>query len=349
MKDQDQDRKKRLENNRLQIKKMYGDDIFFSKMDGNGFTNPDNVFSSGVFALDMALRIGGYPKGRIVEIYGAESSGKSTLAFYAAASCQRSGGFVLYVDMENAIDPEYVKMLGLDMSDDKLDIVCPACAEDVFDIIEKYVSNQLADCIIVDSVAALVPKPEAEGSAGEMQMGLQARLMSQALRKLVGMIHKSQCTVIFINQLRSKIGIVFGTPDVTSGGRALGYYSSVRLETKKGQTIKGLDNNEPIGQEIKIAIKKSKIANPGVGCSCNLMYGIGIPEAPMIAEIAVQHEIIQKSGSWYSYKDQKIGQGLENASKYLDDHEEVKKEIRDLICQKILHKNNAVECGKEEK
>lgn len=277
---------------------------------------------TGSLSLDIALG-GGIPKGRIVEIYGPESSGKTTLALHVVAEVQKIGGQAAYVDAEHALDPEYASKIGVNLND--LLISQPDTGEQALEITETLVRSNAVDVIIVDSVAALVPRAEIEGDMGDSHVGLQARLMSQALRKLAGVTSKSKVTVIFINQLRMKIGVMFGNPETTSGGNALKYYSSVRLDIRRSEQIK--DSDEVIGNKVKVKVVKNKVAAPFKLAEFDIMYNEGISTAGDILELAVKHDLVRKSGSWYEYKSEKIGQGREAAKQYLKDHP---KEIKEL-------------------
>lgn len=277
---------------------------------------------TGSLSLDLALG-GGIPVGRIVEIYGPESSGKTTLALHVLAEVQKKGGMAAFVDAEHALDPEYAKKIGVNLDD--LLVSQPDTGEQALEITETLVRSNAVDVIIVDSVAALVPRNEIEGNMGDAQMGLQARLMSQALRKLTGVISKSHTTVIFINQLRMKIGVMFGNPETTAGGQALKYYSSVRMDIRRTEQIK--DGDRMIGNKVKVKVVKNKIAPPFRIAEFDIMYNEGISAAGDLLELGVKNEIINKSGAWYEYKGEKIGQGREAAKQYLKDHKPVMKEI----------------------
>jgi recombination protein RecA len=277
---------------------------------------------TGALSLDLALG-GGIPKGRIIEIYGPESSGKTTLALHAVAEVQKTGGVAAFVDAEHALDPEYAKRIGVNL--DTLLISQPDTGEQALEITETLVRSSAVDLVIVDSVAALVPRAEIEGEMGDSHMGLQARLMSQALRKLTGVISKSKCTVIFINQLRMKIGVMFGNPETTAGGNALKYYASVRLDIRGSEQIK--DGDVSIGKHVKVKVVKNKIAAPFKVAEFDIMFNEGISTAGDILDLAVKHALIEKSGAWYSYQGEKIGQGREAAKQYLKDHAEVIKKL----------------------
>lgn len=273
------------------------------------------TISTGSLSLDLALG-GGIPKGRIVEIYGPEASGKTTLALHAIAEVQKRGGVAAIVDAEHALDPEYAARIGVNL--DSLLISQPDTGEQALEIVETLVRSSAVDLVVVDSVAALVPRAELEGDMGDSHMGLQARLMSQALRKLTGVINRSKCTVIFINQLRMKIGVMFGNPETTTGGKALQYYASVRMDIRRTETLKDGDN--PIGNHVKVKIVKNKIAAPFKVAEFDIMYNEGISRAGDLLDLAVKHNFVQKSGAWYQHQDEKLGQGREAAKQFLKDH-----------------------------
>ncbi|QUH21907.1 recombinase RecA [Alkaliphilus sp. B6464] len=289
------------------------------------------VISTGSLDLDIALGVGGVPRGRIIEIYGPESSGKTTIALHIIAECQKNGGIAAFVDAEHALDPIYAKAIGVDI--ENLIISQPDTGEMALEIAESLVRSGAVDVIVVDSVAALTPKAEIEGEMGDSHIGLQARLMSQALRKLTGSINKSQCTAVFINQLREKVGVMFGNPETTPGGRALKFYSSIRMDVRRTGSIKDKDNI--IGNETKIKIVKNKVAPPFKEATPDIMYGLGISYEGDVLKLGSNHGIINKSGAWYSYEDQRLGQGRENAKQWLKDNPEITKEI-DLAIRKIL-------------
>ncbi|WP_062552265.1 recombinase RecA [Peptoniphilus phoceensis] len=282
---------------------------------------------TGSLALDIALGIGGIPKGRIIEIYGPESSGKTTLALHMLAEAQKIGGTGAFVDAEHALDAGYAKNLGVDI--ENLIISQPDTGEQALEITEALVRSNAVDLIIIDSVAALVPKAEIDGDMGAAQIGLQARLMSQALRKLTGAINKSKCTVVFINQLREKVGIMFGNPETTTGGRALKFYSSVRLDIRKSENIKKGD--EIIGNRVRVKVVKNKIAPPFRQAEFDIMYGKGISSVGNILDVAAEADIVKKAGAWYSYGEERLGQGRENAKEYLENNEDLLKEIEHKV------------------
>lgn len=296
---------------------------------GEGMHVHVETIPTGSLALDLALG-GGIPKGRIIEIYGPESSGKTTLALHAVAEVQKSGGLAAFVDAEHALDPEYASRIGVNLDD--LLISQPDTGEQALEITETLVRSAAVDIVVVDSVAALVPRAEIEGEMGDAHVGLQARLMSQALRKLTGVISKSKCTVIFINQLRMKIGVMFGNPEVTAGGNALKYYASVRLDIRRTEQIK--EGDQSVGNHVKVKVVKNKIAAPFKIAEFDIMFNQGISRSGDMIDLAVKYELIQKAGSWFSYRDEKIGQGREAAKSFLDEHPkvvaELDKQIREL-------------------
>lgn len=285
------------------------------------------VVSSGSLALDAALGVGGYPRGRVVEIYGPESSGKTTFALHAIAEVQKAGGTAAFIDAEHALDPAYAAKLGVDT--DELLVSQPDTGEQALEIAEALVRSGAIDILVVDSVAALVPRAEIEGEMGDSHVGLQARLMSQALRKLSGAINTTKTIAIFINQIREKVGVMFGNPEVTPGGRALKFYSTIRLEVRRGETIKlGTDI---VGNVAKIKVVKNKVAPPFKAVEVDVMYGEGVSKQGEILDLAVEFNIIEKSGSWYSYNGEKMGQGRENAKLFLKENPFIMEEIADLI------------------
>ena len=283
--------------------------------------------SSGSVALDAALGVGGYPRGRVIEIYGPESSGKTTVALHAIAEVQKEGGIAAFIDAEHALDPVYAKKLGVDV--DNLLLSQPSTGEEALEITEALVRSGAVDMVVVDSVAALVPRAEIEGEMGDSHVGLQARLMSQALRKLSGAINKTGSVAIFINQIREKVGVMFGNPEVTPGGRALKFYSSVRLEVRRGETIK--QGNDMVGNKTRIRVVKNKVAPPFKLAEVDIMYGEGISREGEVLDIASEYDIIDKSGSWYSYEGERLGQGRENAKQCLREHPEIFEEVTQKI------------------
>ena len=290
------------------------------------------VIPTGSLTLDMALGIGGYPKGRIIEIYGPESSGKTTLTLHAIAEVQKQGGTAAFIDAEHAIDPVYAKNLGVNI--DELILSQPDSGEQGLEIAETLVRSGAIDLVVVDSVAALVPQVELDGEMADQQMGLQARLMSKALRKLSGVMNKTDCTIIFINQLREKIGVMFGNPETTTGGRALKFYSSVRIEIRRSEAIK--NGTEIVGNKVNIKVVKNKVAPPFKSTQVDIIYGKGISRDGEVLDLAVEKDIVDKSGAWYAYKGEKIGQGRENAKRYLVEHPEIMNEITEAIKASLM-------------
>ena len=286
-----------------------------------------DVISTGSIGLDIAVGIGGLPKGRIIEVYGPESSGKTTVALHTVAEAQKQGGIAAFIDAEHALDPVYAKALGVDI--DNLIISQPDTGEQALEIAEALIRSGAIDIIVVDSVAALVPRAEIEGDMGDSHVGLQARLMSQALRKLTGSIKKSNCVAIFINQLREKVGIMFGNPETTTGGRALKFYSSVRLDVRKIDTIK--QGDKVLGSTTRVKVVKNKVAPPFKQAEFDIMYGEGISKVGDLLDIASDIDIVKKSGAWYSYNDTKLGQGRENVKKFLQDNPDLIKEIDEKV------------------
>ena len=286
---------------------------------------------TGALALDVALGVGGIPRGRIIEIYGPESSGKTTLAQHIVAECQKRGGIAAFVDAEHALDPEYARNLGVNV--DELLISQPDTGEQALDITEELVRSGAVDVIVVDSVAALVPKAEIEGSMEDQQMGLQARLMSKALRKLTGIIGKTRTTVIFINQLRQKIGVMYGNPETTTGGNALKYYASVRLEIKRVEGLKG--DGEDIGNHVRVRILKNKVAPPFRTAEFDIIFGKGICKIGNILDVAVDLDIVKKAGSWFSFNDDKLGQGRDKAKEFIAANPEILNQVETLVREKL--------------
>jgi len=283
-----------------------------------------DAIPSGSLLLDYSLGVGGYPKGRIIEIYGPESSGKTTLALHAIAEAQKMGGRAAFVDAEHSIDPIYARNLGVDIDD--LILSQPDSGEQALEIVEMLASSGAIDIIVVDSVAALVPQAELDGLMGDNQVGLQARLMSKAMRKLVAVLNRSSCTIIFINQLREKVGIVYGNPETTSGGRALKFYASVRIDIRRSEAIK--DGNDLVGNTVNIKIVKNKVAPPFKSCKVDIIYGKGISKEGEVLDLAIDMGLIKKSGSWYEYSGERIGQGRETAKEFLKKNETV---MHDLV------------------
>ena len=326
MSSQDKDRNVALESAIGQIEKAFGKGSVM-KLGTSGENLDVQAISTGSLGLDVALGIGGLPKGRIVEIYGPESSGKTTLALHVVAEAQKAGGTCAFVDAEHALDPVYAKKLGVNIDD--LLISQPDAGEQALEIADTLVRSGAISVLVVDSVAALVPRAELEGDMGDSHMGLQARLMSQALRKLTSSISKSNCLVIFINQIRQKIGIMFGNPETTSGGNALKFYASVRLDIRRIGAIK--DKDDIIGNQTRVKVVKNKVAPPFRTVEFDIMYGEGISKNGEIIDLGVSADIIEKSGSWFSYNDQRIGQGRENAKNFLNENTEIALEIEDKI------------------
>ena len=311
-----------------QIEKQFGKGSVM-KLGDNTHLNVESI-PTGSLNLDIALGIGGVPRGRIVEIYGPESSGKTTLALHIVAQAQKRGGEVAFIDAEHALDPVYAKRLGVDV--DSLIVSQPDTGEQGLDIAEALVRSGALDVIVIDSVAALVPKAEIEGEMTDTQVGLQARLMSKALRKLAGVINKSNTTAIFINQLRMKIGVMYGSPETTTGGNALKFYASVRMDVRRIETIKS--GSDPIGNRVRIKIVKNKVAPPFKEAECDIMYGEGISREGNILDLAVEYGFINKSGSWFSIGDNKIGQGRDTAKKYLIDNPQLTFDLEQKIREK---------------
>ncbi len=312
-----------------QIERQFGQGSIMKL--GEGMKVAVETIPTGSLSLDLALG-GGIPQGRIIEIYGPESSGKTTLALHTVAEVQKRGGLAAFIDAEHALDPEYAGKIGVKLND--LLISQPDTGEQALEICETLVRSSAVDVVVIDSVAALVPRAEIEGEMGDSHMGLQARLMSQALRKLAGVISKSNTTVIFINQLRMKIGVMFGNPEVTAGGNALKYYASVRLDIRRSEQLKDGDNI--IGNHVKVKVVKNKIAAPFKIAEFDIMYNEGISRSGDMIDLAVKHELIQKSGSWFAYKDEKIGQGREAAKQFLADNPKIMAEIEKAIRAEVL-------------
>lgn len=310
---------KALEAARLQIEKQFGQGSLM-KLGTSADTAGIDVIPSGSILLDEALGIGGYPRGRIIEIYGPESSGKTTLALHAVAEAQKLGGIAAFIDAEHALDPQYAKNLGVNIED--LWVSQPDTGEQALEIAESLVRSGAVDIIVVDSVAALTPQAEIEGDMGDSHMGLQARLMSQALRKLTAIIGKSKCIIVFINQIRMKIGVMFGNPETTTGGNALKFYSSVRLEVRKFETIDRGEENA-VGNRVRVKVVKNKVAPPFRKVELDVIFGKGISAYASLLDCAVKHELVDKKGAWYAYKEEKIGQGRENAIKFLESNPEI--------------------------
>jgi recombination protein RecA len=326
----EENRKKALSAALSQIEKQFGTGSVMRMGDARAVRNLD-VISSGSLGLDIALGVGGLPRGRVVEIYGPESSGKTTLALQAIAEAQKAGGTAAFVDAEHALDPQYAEKLGVKVAD--LLVSQPDTGEQALEITDMLVRSGAVDVIVIDSVAALTPKAEIEGEMGDSHVGLHARLMSQALRKLTGNIKRSNTLVIFINQIRMKIGVMFGNPETTTGGNALKFYASVRLDIRRTGAIK--KGEEVIGSETKVKVVKNKVAPPFRVALFDILYGEGVSREGEIIDLGVQHGIIEKTGAWYSYKKERIGQGKDNARQYLRDNPERAREIEALIREQV--------------
>ncbi len=326
-------RKDALEEALHQIEKQFGKGAIMRL--GDAAKMNIDVIPTGILSLDIALGVGGIPRGRIIEIYGPESSGKTTVTLHIVAEAQKMGGTAAFIDAEHALDPQYASKLGVNINE--LLISQPDMGEQALEITEALVRSNSVDIIVVDSVAALVPRAELEGEMGDSHMGVQARLMSQALRKLTGIVGKTQTTVIFINQIRDKIGIVYGSPETTTGGRALKFYSSVRIDIRKAEPIK--NGSEIIGNRTKVKIVKNKVAPPFKVAEFDMIYGEGASRVGSLLDIAVDQDIIKKSGSWFSYKEERIGQGRENAKKYLKEHPDIYKEVESTVLSLIQDKD----------
>ncbi len=320
-----EEKKKALEIAMSQIEKNFGKGSVM-KLGEVSTVSVDSI-PSGALSLDIALGIGGFPRGRIVEIYGPESSGKTTVALHAIAEAQKQGGIAAFIDAEHALDPVYARKLGVDV--DNLIVSQPDTGEQALEIAEQLIRSGAVDIITIDSVAALVPKAEIDGEMGDSHVGLQARLMSQALRKLAGVLNKSKTVAIFINQLREKVGVMFGNPETTPGGRALKFYASVRLEVRKQEAIKV--DGEVLGNRTKVKVVKNKVAPPFREAEFDIVYGQGISNEGCVLDLGVNMDIVEKSGAWFAYNGEKIGQGRENAKTYLKEHPEVLKEIEGKI------------------
>ncbi|MFC4387466.1 recombinase RecA [Gracilibacillus marinus] len=315
------DRKQALDQALKQIEKQFGKGSIMKL--GEQAEQRVSTVPSGSITLDIALGVGGYPRGRVIEIYGPESSGKTTVSLHAIAEAQKAGGQAAFIDAEHALDPVYARKLGVDV--DELLLSQPDTGEQALEIAEALVRSGAVDMVVIDSVAALVPKAEIEGEMGDSHVGLQARLMSQALRKLSGAINKSKTTAIFINQIREKVGVMFGNPETTPGGRALKFYSSVRLEVRRAETLK--IGNDMVGNRTRIKVVKNKVAPPFKQAEVDIMYGEGISHEGEILDIGADLDIVLKSGAWYSYNEERLGQGRENAKQFLKEHPEIASEI----------------------
>ncbi len=326
------DKEKNLEQAIAQIEKQFGKGSIMRL--GDTVQEKIDVFPTGCLTLDLALGIGGVPRGRIVEIYGPESSGKTTVALHIVAEAQKQGSVAAFIDAEHALDPVYAQKLGVNL--EQLYVSQPDNGEQALDITESLVRSGAVDLIVVDSVAALTPRAEIDGEMGDSHVGLLARLMSQAMRKLTAIINKSHACVIFINQLREKVGVMFGNPETTTGGKALKFYSSIRLDVRKSDTIK--EGTEAIGSRTKVKVVKNKLAPPFKTAEFDIIYGKGISKEGCILDLAIENNLIQKSGAWFAMNDEKIGQGKENAKQYLADHPEIcadlEKQIWDIVHNK---------------
>lgn len=319
------DRRKALEAAMAQLDKQFGKGTVMRL--GENLSMDVDVIPTGIMTLDRATGVGGVPRGRVIEIYGPESSGKTTVALTIIAEAQKNGGEAAFIDAEHALDPIYAKRLGVDI--DSLLISQPDTGEQALEICEALVRSNALDVIVIDSVAALVPRQEIEGDMGDSHVGLQARLMSQALRKLTSVINKTKTTTIFINQLREKVGVMFGNPETTTGGRALKFYSSMRIDVRRSEAIK--NGTEIIGNKVKVKVVKNKVAPPFKDAEFDILYGEGISKNGMLLDLGVEADIVEKSGAWYNYGELRLGQGRENARMYLNDNPELAKEIEEKI------------------
>ena len=332
-----------------QIEKQFGKGAVMKL--GEFKTTDVEAISTGALSLDVALGIGGIPRGRIIEIYGPESSGKTTLALHMIAECQKSGGEAAFIDAEHALDPVYAKHLGVDI--DNLIVSQPDTGEQALEIAEALIRSSAIDLVVVDSVAALVPKAEIDGEMGDTHVGLQARLMSQALRKLAGVLNRSNASLVFINQLREKVGVMFGSPETTPGGRALKFYASVRLDIRKIEAIK--QDSEIVGNKVRVKVVKNKVAPPFRETEFDIIYGKGISKSGNILDLAVNLDIIEKAGAWFSYNGERIGQGRENAKKYIENNPELMQELdqkvrknfneafEQSLCEEVIDEEQEIE------
>mgnify|MGYP001826850169 FL=1 len=339
----DENRKQALTAALSQIERQFGKGAIMRMGDGSQAANID-VISTGSLSLDVALGIGGVPRGRVIEIYGPESSGKTTMTLHVVAEAQKAGGTAAFVDAEHALDPQYAEKLGVNVED--LLVSQPDTGEQALEITDMLVRSGAVDIVVVDSVAALTPKAEIEGDMGDSHVGLQARLMSQALRKLTGNIKRSNCTVIFINQIRMKIGVMFGSPETTTGGNALKFYSSVRLDIRRIGAIKKGD--EVIGNQTRVKVVKNKMAPPFRQAEFEILYGQGVSHEGEIIDLGVANNIVDKSGAWYSYEGDRVGQGKENAREFLKTNPETAQEIEDRIRDVLLPKAKPAETAEEQ-
>ena len=313
-----------------QIERSYGKGAIMRLGDVSGLKGVE-VISTGALTLDLALGVGGIPRGRIVEIFGPESSGKTSLSLHVVAEAQRTGGIAAFIDAEHALDPEYARKLGVDT--DALLVSQPDTGEQALEIADMLIRSGAIDVVVIDSVAALVPKAEIDGEMGDSHVGLQARLMSQALRKVAGALNQTKTTAIFINQLREKIGVMFGSPETTTGGKALKFYASVRLDVRRIETLK--DGNEPVGNRTRTKVVKNKMASPFKVAEFDILYGVGISREGSLIDLGVEQGIIRKSGAWYTYEGDQLGQGKENARNYLRDNPDVANEVEKRIKEKL--------------
>jgi recombination protein RecA len=323
------DRDKALESALLQIERQFGKGSVMRL--GEEARVPVEVIPTGSIALDVALGLGGLPRGRIVEIYGPESSGKTTVALHAVANAQRAGGIAAFIDAEHALDPDYAKNLGVDT--DALLVSQPDTGEQALEIADTLIRSGAIDVVVIDSVAALVPKAEIEGEMGDSHVGLQARLMSQALRKITGALSQTKTTAIFINQLREKVGVMFGSPETTTGGKALKFYASVRLDVRRIETLK--DGTDSVGNRTRVKVVKNKMAPPFKSAEFDILYGIGISREGSLIDLGVEQGIVRKSGAWYTYEGDQLGQGKENARNFLRENEDTANEIEKRIKEKL--------------
>ena len=342
-------KEKALELALSQIEKQFGKGAVMKL--GEFKTTDVEAISTGALSLDVALGIGGIPRGRIIEIYGPESSGKTTLALHMIAECQKSGGEAAFIDAEHALDPVYAKHLGVDI--DNLIVSQPDTGEQALEIAEALIRSSAIDLVVVDSVAALVPKAEIDGEMGDTHVGLQARLMSQALRKLAGLLNRSNASLVFINQLREKVGVMFGSPETTPGGRALKFYASVRLDIRKIEAIK--QDSEIVGNKVRVKVVKNKVAPPFRETEFDIIYGKGISKSGNILDLAVNLDIIEKAGAWFSYNGERIGQGRENAKKYIENNPELMQELdqkvrknfneafEQSLCEEVIDEEQEIE------
>lgn len=342
-------KEKALELALSQIEKQFGKGAVMKL--GEFKTTDVEAISTGALSLDVALGIGGIPRGRIIEIYGPESSGKTTLALHMIAECQKSGGEAAFIDAEHALDPVYAKHLGVDI--DNLIVSQPDTGEQALEIAEALIRSSAIDLVVVDSVAALVPKAEIDGEMGDAHVGLQARLMSQALRKLAGVLNRSNASLVFINQLREKVGVMFGSPETTPGGRALKFYASVRLDIRKIEAIK--QDSEIVGNKVRVKVVKNKVAPPFRETEFDIIYGKGISKSGNILDLAVNLDIVEKAGAWFSYNGERIGQGRENAKKYIENNPELMQELdqkvrknfneafEQSLCEEVIDEEQEIE------